>query len=368
MIPFIDLTAQQKRIRPQLDAAIACVLDHGKYIMGPEVQELEERLAGYVGVEHCIAVSSGTDSLLIAMMALGVGAGDEVITVPYTWISTAEMIALLGAKPVFVDIEPDTWNMDPKKVEAAITDKTKAIMPVGIYGQTANMAAINEIAARHGNLPVIEDAAQSFGATHHGKRSCSLSTIGSTSFFPSKPLGCYGDGGALFTEDDELAQAMRQIRVHGQAQKHHHPLLGLNGRLDTIQAAILLCKLDLFDEEVNARQKVAVRYSDLLSGSADLELPKVPENNTSVYAQYTILSDKRDMINAQLQAAGIPSVSYYAKPLHLQPVFSYLKYSEGDFPVAERVANQCLSLPMSPGITADEQKQVADSVLNAISA
>ena len=301
-------------------------------------------------------------------MALGIGPGDEVITVPYTWISTAEMIALLGAKPVFVDIEPDTLNMDPKKVEAAITDKTKAIMPVGIYGQTANMAAINEIAARHGNLPVIEDAAQSFGATHHGKRSCSLSTIGSTSFFPSKPLGCYGDGGALFTSDDELAQAMRQIRVHGQAEKHHHPLLGLNGRLDTIQAAILLCKLDLFDEEVSARQKVAARYSDLLSGSADLELLKVPENTTSVYAQYTILSDKRDMINAQLKAAGIPSVSYYAKPLHLQPVFSYLKYSEGDFPVAERVAYQCLSLPMSPGITADEQKQVADSILNAISA
>jgi UDP-2-acetamido-2-deoxy-ribo-hexuluronate aminotransferase len=368
MIPFIDLNAQQKRIRPQLDAAIARVLDHGKYIMGPEVQELEERLADYVGVQHCIGVSSGTDSLLIAMMALGIGPGDEVITVPYTWISTAEMIALRGAKPVFVDIEPDTLNMDPKKVEAAITDKTKAIMPVGIYGQTANMTAINEIAARNGNLPVIEDAAQSFGATHHVKRSCSLSTIGSTSFFPSKPLGCYGDGGALFTDDDELAQAMRQIRVHGQAKKHHHPLLGLNGRLDTIQAAILLCKLDLFDEEVNARQKVAARYSDLLSGSADLELPKVPENNTSVYAQYTILSEERDAVNAYLKDNDIPSVSYYAKPLHLQPVFSYLKYSEGDFPVAERIADQCLSLPMSPEITADEQKQVADAILHAISA
>lgn len=336
--------------------------------MGPEVQQLEERLAEYVGVPHCIAVSSGTDSLLIAMMALGVGAGDEVITVPYTWISTAEMIALLGAKPVFVDIEPDTWNMDPKKVEAAITDKTKAIMPVGIYGQTANMAAINEIAARNGNLPVIEDAAQSFGATHHGKRSCSLSTIGSTSFFPSKPLGCYGDGGALFTADDDLAQAMRQIRVHGQANKHHHPLLGLNGRLDTIQAAVLLCKLDLFDEEVSARQKVAARYSDLLSESADLELPKVPEENTSVYAQYTILSEERDAINAHLKNNDIPSVSYYAKPLHLQPVFSYLQYAEGNFPVAERVADQCLSLPMSPGITADEQNQVADAILHAISA
>lgn len=409
MIPFIDLAAQQKKIRPQLDAAITKVLDHGRYIMGPEVPELEERLADYVGVKHCIGVSSGTDSLLIAMMALGIGPGDEVITVPYTWISTAEMIALLGAKPVFVDIEPDTWNMDPTKIEAEITVNTKAIMPVGIYGQAANMTAINEIAARHGNLPVIEDAAQCFGATHRGKHSCALATIGSTSFFPSKPLGCYGDGGALFTDDDEIAQSMRQIRVHGQAKKHHHPLLGLNGRLDTIQAAITLCKLDIFDEEVVQRQAVAERYGRLLGpggkfssavgsqegdqlssavgkpddptpspishlsavGSAkkdippsinDFTLPFVADGNTSVYAQYTILSSDRDTLNARLKENGIPSVSYYAVPLHLQPVFSDLGYGKGDFPVAEKVANQGLSLPMSPGITEDQQELIANVI------
>lgn len=362
MIPFIDLATQQKQIRPQLDAAIARVLDHGKYIMGPEVQELEERLADYVGVKHCIAVSSGTDSLLIAMMALGIGPGDEVITVPYTWISTAEMIALLGAKPVFVDIEPDTWNMDPSKVEAAITPRTKAIMPVGIYGQTANMNAINEIAARNGELPVIEDAAQSFGATHHGKRSCSLSTIGSTSFFPSKPLGGYGDGGALFTDNDDLAQLMSQIRVHGQAKKHHHPVLGLNGRLDTLQAAVVLCKLDIFDEEVAQRQTVAGRYAELLERYADIRLPVLGEGNSSVYAQYTILSPQREAIGKRLKERDIPSVSYYAVPLHLQPVFVDLAHQPGDFPIAEKVAGECLSLPMSPGLSEKEIYRVADAL------
>ena len=366
MIPFIDLATQQQQIRPQLDAAIARVLDHGKYIMGPEVKELEERLADYVGVKHCISVSSGTDSLLIAMMALGIGLGDEVITVPYTWISTAEMIALLGVKPVFVDIEPDTWNMDPSKMEAAITDRTKAIMPVGIYGQTANMTAINEIAARNGNLPVIEDAAQSFGATHHGKRSCSLSTIGSTSFFPSKPLGGYGDGGALFTDDDGLAQSMRQIRVHGQAKKHHHPILGLNGRLDTIQAAIVLCKLDIFDEEVAQRQAVAERYARLLGSASDITLPSVGEGNTSVYAQYTLLSEKRDQVNAGLREENIPSVSYYAVPLHLQPVFAGLGHQAGDFPVAEKVASHGLSLPMSPGLSDSDAEAVAKAILSFV--
>lgn len=366
MIPFIDLATQQKQIRPQLDAAISRVLDHGKYIMGPEVKELEERLADYIGVKHCISVSSGTDSLLIAMMALGIGPGDEVITVPYTWISTAEMIALLGAKPVFVDIDSATWNMDPTKVEAAITDKTKAIMPVGIYGQTADMTAINEIAARNGNLPVIEDAAQSFGATHHGKRSCGLSTIGSTSFFPSKPLGGYGDGGALFTDDDELAQSMRQIRVHGQAKKHHHPVLGLNGRLDTIQAAIVLCKLDIFDEEVAQRQAVAERYARLLESASDITLPSVGEGNTSVYAQYTILSEKRDEVNAGLREENIPSVSYYAVPLHLQPVFAGLGHQAGDFPVAEKVASHSLSLPMSPGLSDSDAEAVAKAILSFV--
>jgi len=327
--------------------------------MGPEVIELEERLAEYVGVKHCVGASSGTDTLLIALMALGIGPGDEVITVPYTWISTAEMIALIGAKPVFVDIDEATWNMDPSKVEAAITDKTKAIMPVGIYGQTADMTAINEIAARNGNLPVIEDAAQSFGATHHGKKSCSLSTIGSTSFFPSKPLGGYGDGGALFTDDDDLATTMRQIRSHGQAKKHHHPILGLNGRLDTIQAAVVLTKLDIFDDEIRKRQEVAATYNEHISQKTDkVVLPQLGEGNSSVYAQYTVLTPNPDEVNTSLAAADVPSVSYYAVPLHLQPVFADLGHKPGDFPVTEKVSSQCLSLPMNPYLNDEEIEQV----------
>ncbi len=357
---FIDLKAQQDRIRPDLDRRIAAVLDHGRYIMGPEVGELEGRLAEYVGVKHCIGASSGTDTLLIALMALGVGAGDEVITVPYTWISTAEVIALLGAKPVFIDIDPRTWNMDAALLEAAVTEKTRAIMPVGIYGQTADMKAVNAVAARHG-LPVIEDAAQSFGATHHGVRSCALSEIGSTSFFPSKPLGGYGDGGALFTDDDELAAAMAQIRVHGQSRKHHHPVLGINGRLDTLQAAVVLAKLDLFDDEVARRAKVAAAYDEALAGTG-IQTPHVAEGNTSVYAQYTVLSDDRDALAAALQEAGIPSVPYYAVPLHLQPVFAALGHAAGDFPVTEKIAEQCLSLPMNPYLTDAEIEQVCSAL------
>jgi len=358
-VQFIDLKAQQARIRPELDRRIAAVLDHGQYVLGPEVRELEERLADYVGVKHCIGAASGTDTLLIALMALGIGPGDEVITVPYTWISTAEMIALIGAKPVFVDIDEKTWNMDPSLVEAAITDRTKAIMPVGIYGQTADMTTINAIAAKH-DLPVIEDAAQSFGATHHGKKSCALSQIGSTSFFPSKPLGGYGDGGALFTDDDSLAEKLRHIRVHGQAQKHHHPILGINGRLDTIQAAVVLVKLDLFDDEVAKRQEVAATYNARLQDK-DLVLPPVAEKNTSVYAQYTILSEDRDALNKSLKDKGIPSVSYYAVPLHLQPVFHDLGHEKGDFPITERIASQGLSLPMNPYLTDTEIDQVCSA-------
>ena len=358
---FIDLKSQQKFIREDLEQRIKTVLDHGRYILGPEVVELEERLADYVGVKHCIGASSGTDTLLIALMALGIGPGDEVITVPYTWISTAEMIALIGAKPVFVDIDEQTWNMDAQLVEAAITEKTKAIMPVGIYGQTADMIAINEIALRNGNLPVIEDAAQSFGATHHGKKSCALSAIGSTSFFPSKPLGCYGDGGALFTDDDELAQSMRQIRVHGQAKKHHHPVLGINGRLDSIQAAIVLSKLDLFDDEIAKRQSVASTYNEKLNRNG-IVLPDVAAENTSVYAQYTILAENRDELQKSLADDNVPSVPYYAVPLHLQPVFSSLGHRPGDFPVTEKVASQGLSLPMNPYLSDDEINQVCHAI------
>ena len=358
---FIDLKTRHQLIGDKINARVQQVMDHGQFILGPEVRELEERLARYTGSKHCVTVSSGTDSLLIALMSLRVGAGDEVITVPYTWISTAEVISLLGAKPVFVDIRSDTWNMDETLLEAAITDKTKAIMPVSIYGQCSNMDAINDVANKY-HLPVIEDAAQSFGATYKGKKSCNLSTIGSTSFFPSKPLGCYGDGGALFTNDDELAEKFRWIRVHGQERKHHHPILGINGRMDTIQAAILLEILEVFPHEVQKRENLGQSYSESLAHLNSLETPRIGEYNTSVYAQYTILAEQREEIQQSLKDKDIPSVSYYSVPLHLQPVFGNLGHKEGDFPVAEKVANQCLSLPMSPYLTQEDQSKVIVAV------
>ena len=360
---FIDLKTRLAYVRGRLDERVAAVHDHGQYILGPEVSELEEVLADYVGTKHCVGVSSGTDSLLIALMALEVGPGDEVVTVSYTWISTAEVIALVGAKPVFVDIDPDTWNMDSAQLERAVSERTKAIIPVGIYGQTADMDAINEIANRH-NIPVIEDAAQSFGATYKGRKSCSLSTIGSTSFFPSKPLGGFGDGGALFTDDDDLAEKFRQIRVHGQERKHHHPVLGLNGRLDTLQAAMLLAVFELFPEEVTQRQVIGARYNRMLTeaGLQSIQLPQIAEGSTSVYAIYTILTPQRDTLQEHLKEAGIPSVAYYAIPLHLQPVFGHLGYNQGDFPVSEQVADQCLSLPMSAYLGETDQQTVINKM------
>ena len=358
---FIDLKSRHKLIGDKINARIQKVMDHGQFILGPEVREVECKLAQYTGSKHCVTVSSGTDALLIALMALEVGAGDEVITVPYTWISTAEVIALLGAKPVFVDIRPDSWNMDSALLEATITDKTKAIMPVSIYGQCPDIDAINKIAHKY-NLPVIEDAAQSFGATYKDKKSCNLSTIGSTSFFPSKPLGCYGDGGALFTNDDELAEKFRWIRIHGQERKHHHPILGVNGRMDTIQAAILLEILEVFPDEVARRKEIGERYTTGLNNLNDLETPLIAENNSSVFAQYTILSKNRVSIQSNLKEKDIPSVSYYSVPLHLQPVFKNLGHN-GVFPIAEKVANQCLSLPMSPYLSEHDQKNVINTIL-----
>lgn len=359
---FIDLKSQQRRIRENIDRRIAKVLDHGQYIMGPEVVELEARLCDYLGCRHAITAASGTDTLLIALMALGIGPGDEVIVPPYTFISTAEMVALIGATPVFVDIQADTWNMDPELLAASITERTRAIMPVGIYGQPADMTAINRIAEDAGGIPVIEDAAQSFGALHHGKRSGALSLIGSTSFFPSKPLGCYGDGGALFTDDDDLAARMRLIRVHGQASRNSHPIIGINGRFDTIQAAVLLAKLELFDEEISMRQAVSERYAESLS-AANLVLPTVTQGNTSVYAQYTVLSENRDALQQRLRDSEIPSVAYYSTPLHLQPAFAKLGHSSGDFPVAEAVANNGLSLPMSAYVTQEQQDKIAQVIM-----
>jgi UDP-2-acetamido-2-deoxy-ribo-hexuluronate aminotransferase len=355
---FIDLKTQQTRIRPALDAAIARVLDHGQYIMGPEVAQLEEKLVAYTGVKHCISCASGTDALLMALMALNIGPGDEVITVPYTWISTAEVIALLRARPVFVDVQPDTFNLDPDRLEAAITPATRAIMPVGIYGQCADMTRINAIAAKHA-IPVIEDAAQCFGATHHGRKACALSLMGCTSFFPSKPLGCYGDGGAIFTPDDALAERMRQIRNHGQKVKHQHPLVGINGRLDTLQAAVLIEKLALFEAECALRAQVGRRYDALLADAPGIQTPVIASGNTSVYAQYTLLSEDRDALSQKLKAAGIPSVAYYTAPLHLQGAFADLGHKPGDFPVSEQIASRCLSLPMSPYLTEQDQARVA---------
>ena len=359
-IDFIDLKTQQDIIRPKLEVNIHRVLHHGQYIMGPEIRQLEQQLATYTGVKHCISCASGTDALRMALMALDIGPGDEVITVPYTWISTAEVIALLRAKPVFVDIRSDTFNLDPDKLEAAITPRTKAIMPVGIYGQCADMTRINAISDKYG-IPVIEDAAQCFGATHHGKKACNLSLIGCTSFFPSMPLGCYGDGGAIFTEDDALADKICQIRIHGQKVKHQHPLVGINGRMDTLQAAILLEKFALFPAECELRAQIGKRYDTLLFGISDIQIPVAATGNTSVYAQYTILSPNRDRLSQYLRESGIPSVAYYTSPLHLQGAFANMGHKTGDFPVAEQVAAKCLSIPMSPYLSMEDQKRVVQA-------
>lgn len=367
-ISFIDLKTQYKSLEQEIKARINKVLEHGQYIMGPEVAELEEKLAAYVGVKHCIGVSNGTDSLMIAMMALGIGQGDEVITTPFTFISTGEMIALLGAKPVFVDIDPRTYNIDPAKIEAAITPKTKAIMPVSLYGQCADFDAINAIAEKH-HLPVIEDGAQSFGASYKGRRSCGLSTIGSTSFFPSKPLGAYGDAGALFTNDDELAKAMREIRVHGQDRRYHHPRIGMNGRLDTMQAAVLLAKLERFDWEVEQRAKIGARYTQLIKEQLDknpqlhIVTPEIDAHNTSVYAQYTVRVKNREQVQQKLKDAGVPTAVHYPIPLHLQPAFATAKQGIGSFPIAESVANEVMSLPMYPDLDESNIQRIIQALI-----
>lgn len=358
---FNDLQEQYKQLKSEIDRRIQQVLDHGQYILGPEVKELEEKLAAYVGVKHCVAVANGTDALMIAMMALDLQPGDEIITTPFTFIATGEMIALLGAKPVFVDIDRETYNIDAKKMENAITPKTRGLMPVSLYGQTADMRAIEQIAQKY-QLPVIEDAAQSFGATYYGRKSCGLSTIGCTSFFPSKPLGCYGDGGACFSDDDELALKMRQIRVHGQSKRYNHQLLGVNSRLDTLQAAILLAKLTVFDAEVAARIRLGQRYNSLLE--KHVPVIKVPPENTCVYAQYTIEVAQRGAIQEALQKQGIPTAVHYPLPLNRQPVFSNQGYTE-TFHNADQAAKSVLSLPMHPYLTEKEQDFICESLVAA---
>jgi UDP-2-acetamido-2-deoxy-ribo-hexuluronate aminotransferase len=360
---FIDLQTQYRRIEGEVNARIKAVLDHGQYIMGPEVAELEERLAAAVGVKHCVGVSSGTDALLVAMLALGIGAGDEVITTPFTFIATGEMIALIGAKPVWVDIDARTYNIDPAQIEAAITPRTRAIIPVSLYGQCADMDAINAIAARFG-LPVIEDGAQSFGATYKGRQSCDLSLIGCTSFFPSKPLGAYGDAGACFTNDDALAAAMREIRVHGQDRRYHHPRIGINGRLDSLQAAVLLAKLPLFAEEVKSRERIGARYSELLS-AAGCTTPYIEPHNSSVYAQYTIAVEDREGLIDKLTRAGVPTAVHYPVPLHRQPAFAGIPALA--VPVAEHVAARVVSLPMHPYLAEDDLAVIARAVVDGVS-
>ncbi|WP_109427160.1 DegT/DnrJ/EryC1/StrS family aminotransferase [Aggregatibacter kilianii] len=355
---FIDLKAQQERIKAKIDAGIQKVLTHGQYILGPEVTELEEKLAAYTGAKYCISCANGTDALQIAQMALGIGVGDEVITPGFTYIATAETVALLGAKPVYVDVDPKTYNLDVNKLEAAITPRTKAIIPVSLYGQCADFDAINQVAQKY-NLPVIEDAAQSFGATYKGRKSCNLSTISCTSFFPSKPLGCYGDGGAIFTNDEELATVIRQIARHGQDRRYHHIRVGVNSRLDTLQAAILLPKLEILEDEILARNVVAENYNDLFNAAGIMTTPFVEEHNRCAWAQYTIQVENRAEVQEKLKAQGIPTAVHYPIPLNKQPAVADAQVS---LPVGDRIAECVMSLPMHPYLTVEEQQVIVESL------
>ena len=385
---FIDLATQQKRIRDKIEANITAVLDHGKYIMGPEIKTLEQRLADYVGVKHAIGCASGTDALLMALIALKVGPGDAVFTSPFTFIATAEVISLLGATPVYVDIDPESFNIDPTKLDQAATalkanDSNlyplpvnnnpsplipKGVIAVDIFGLPAEYERIDAVAREH-DLFVIEDAAQSFGAELNGGKACSFGNIASTSFFPAKPLGCYGDGGMCFTDDDELANIMESVRVHGKGDhKYDNVRIGINGRLDSLQAAILLAKFDIFPEEIELRQKVASRYATLLGSDAQIKVPSIPSGATSAWAQYSILAadeQQRTGLQNSLKEAAIPTAIYYPQPLHLQTAFASLGYQKGDFPISEDCAHRIFSLPMHPYLAEEDQKRIADVIKNS---
>jgi UDP-2-acetamido-2-deoxy-ribo-hexuluronate aminotransferase len=358
---FIDLKEQYRRLKADIDARIQRVLEHGQFILGPEVAELEERLCAYTGAKYCITCANGTDAIQIALMALGVGPGDEVITPGFNYIAAAEVTVLLGAKPVYVDIDPRTYNLDPALLPPAIGPRTKAIIPVSLYGQCADYDAINAIAARHG-IPVIEDAAQSFGATYKGRKSCNLTTIATTSFFPSKPLGCYGDGGAIFTNDEELAKVMRQIARHGQDRRYHHIRVGINSRLDTLQAAILLPKLDILADEVQRRQQVAANYDRLLNEAGIDTTPYIEPHNVSAWAQYTVQVDRREKIQDQLKAAGIPTAVHYPIPLNKQPAVAD---TTATLPTGDSVAYRVMSLPMHPYLDQASQQQITETLKKA---
>ncbi len=364
MLKFIDLSLQQKEIEGALQARMQAVLEHGQYIMGPEVLELESVLADYVGVRHCITVSSGTDALLLALMVLGVGPGDEVVTTPFSFFATGEVIAFLGAKAHFVDISPHTYQMDPNRLESVLHPGIKAIIPVSLYGQTADFTAINALAARYA-IPVIEDAAQSFGALHHGKRSGGLSTVGCTSFFPSKPLGCYGDGGACFTDNDRLAEQMRSLRIHGQTQRYCHSHLGVNARFDTLQAAVLLAKWPRFAWEVERREKIGARYTELLSSVC--QTPVIAPGNTHVYGQYTIALEDRDSVREALSSQGIPTAVHYPTLIYEQPAWrSDWNASLPDCPHAHWASRHVMSLPMYPDLSIEHQQCIVQSVVSAL--
>ncbi|AFN35497.1 DegT/DnrJ/EryC1/StrS family aminotransferase [Taylorella equigenitalis] len=354
---FIDLAKQQQRIKSEIDSNIQKVLSHGKYILGPEVQELEEKLASYVGAKYCITCANGTDALQIAQMALGIGPDDEVIVPGFTYIATAETAKLLGAKPVSIDVDAETYNINPALLEQAITSKTKAIIPVSLYGQCADYDAINSIAEKH-NIPVIEDGAQSFGATYKGNKSCNLTTIACTSFFPSKPLGCYGDGGAIFTNDENLALVIRQVARHGQDRRYHHIRLGVNSRLDTIQAAILLPKLDILDDEIMLRQELAKTYTKLLNEIGVTTTPVIRSENLSVFAQYTIRIKDRDSLALKLKELGIPTAVHYPLPLNKQPVLA----DNLVLPVGDRISEEVISLPFHPYLTKDDILKIVEAI------
>jgi len=364
-VEFIDLKSQYRAMRSDINARIQAVLEHGQFILGPEVRDLEQRLATYVNSRHCVTVASGTEALLIALMAHGIGPGDEVITTPFSFVATAEVIVLVGARPVFVDVEPDTANLDAAMLDAAISVRTKAIIPVSLFGQPADMDEISAIAARRGPIAVIEDAAQSFGATYHGRRSGALSAMGCTSFFPSKPLGCYGDGGAIFTDDAALAQACSEIRVHGQSARYLHTRIGVGGRMDTLQCAILLAKLARFDWEVARRTELGHRYGEAIRASgARAALLTVRPDRSCVWAQYTVLVENRDAVQEKLKRAGIPTAVHYPRPLHKQPAYEALCDSR-PMPVSESLASHVISLPMSADLTESEQDAIVAALAHA---
>jgi len=370
LIFFVDLSEQYKRLKSEIDSRIQKVLDHNRYVLGPEIAELESELARFSGAQHAIGCASGTDGLLMVLMALGVGRGDSVFTSPFSFISIAEVVQLLGATPVFVDIDPVTYNIDPKLLGMAIQNelnsgqsKPKAVIPVDLFGIPADYDSINPVAKRFG-LKVVEDAAQSFGAVYKEKRACSLADYGVTSFFPSKPLGCYGDGGAIFTDNNQMANTLKSIRVHGQADhSYDHPRLGINGRLDSLQAAVLLAKLTVFESELLARNKIAEKYTAGLKPF--LVTPTVPYGSISAWAQYSVQAkskEERKGLQDKLKESGIPTAVYYPVPLHLQPVFSHLGYKPVDFPVSERVCKRIFSLPMYPYLSLETVDKIVSIV------